>query len=426
MESSHDGTTYTDTNTQPGVSYQYRVAAANAIGIGPYSDAVNAITPTIPGIVTDLSVTILNNTVSLSWSAPHDGRSNITGYVIQRSTDNSSWSIMESSHAGTTYTDIQAQPGVPYEYRVAAANAIGIGPYSDAVTTLDNLPDTVSPVITLYGPTNMTLQVGLIYTDPGYLATDDVDGNITDSVIVTGIVNADTPGVYIISYDVTDSSGNAAITQTRTITVLLPTDSATYCHDMTLDQLLNSGMYNVMDMRSSDASTITGTNDNDLILLGDDGHNVFAHGGADCIIGGSGSDRIWGYGGDDIIYGNDGIDDIYGNNGDDIIYGGDGNDGIYAGNGDDTIYGNNGADNLDGGSGDDTIYGGDGGDRIWGRTGSDIIHGNAGSDWLNGNRGDDIVYGDIHDTAVHGGGDVDTCYGPERAAFRACEVDARP
>ena len=65
----------------------------------------------------------------------------------------------------------------------------------------------------------MTVSVGSAYADPGYAAADNYDGDLTASVVVTGTVDTTQTGTYTIYYDVSDSSGNAAVTQARTIQV---------------------------------------------------------------------------------------------------------------------------------------------------------------------------------------------------------------
>lgn len=65
-----------------------------------------------------------------------------------------------------------------------------------------------SPVIGLYGSTDYTGILNASYLDSGYIAFDDEDGNITANVVVTGSVNKDSTGTYIISYVVVDSFGN--------------------------------------------------------------------------------------------------------------------------------------------------------------------------------------------------------------------------
>ena len=79
--------------------------------------------------------------------------------------------------------------------------------------------DTTAPVITLAGSSIMTIQVNSIYDEPGYMAIDDYGGNLTGSVTVTGTVDTTRTGTYMIYYDVTDGSGNAAVQKTRTVHV---------------------------------------------------------------------------------------------------------------------------------------------------------------------------------------------------------------
>ena len=80
--------------------------------------------------------------------------------------------------------------------------------------------DTTSPVITLAGASQVTVPVNTTYTEPGYTATDNYDGNLTGSVTVTGTVDTARTGTYTLYYDVTDRSGNAAVQQSRTVSVV--------------------------------------------------------------------------------------------------------------------------------------------------------------------------------------------------------------
>ena len=50
-------------------------------------------------------------------------------------------------------------------------------------------------------------------------AHDFHDGNITDQVVVTGLVDTNTIGEYIVTYTVDDNAGNTA-NITRTVTVV--------------------------------------------------------------------------------------------------------------------------------------------------------------------------------------------------------------
>jgi len=79
--------------------------------------------------------------------------------------------------------------------------------------------DTTPPVITLIGNATVNLTVGDSYTDEGATAEDNVDGNLTDSIAVVNPVDTSAADTYIITYNVSDSSGNPAVEVTRTVNV---------------------------------------------------------------------------------------------------------------------------------------------------------------------------------------------------------------
>lgn len=86
-------------------------------------------------------------------------------------------------------------------------------------TRIITVLDVEAPVITLLGSNPLNLFAGSTYTEAGATATDDVDGNLTTSIVITGTVNTSTVGTYLKTYTVTDSSGNVS-TRTRTINIL--------------------------------------------------------------------------------------------------------------------------------------------------------------------------------------------------------------
>lgn len=105
-----------------------------------------------------------------------------------------------------------------------------------------------------------------------------------------------------------------------------PGEDNTYCNDMTVDELLASGQYNVIDNRDGKKKALKGTSGADLILASTRGDVVNGRGGEDCIIGGDGNDRINGGNGNDAIYAGSGNDRVEGGRGNDTIDGGEGND----------------------------------------------------------------------------------------------------
>ena len=68
--------------------------------------------------------------------------------------------------------------------------------------------DIVAPELSLLGNTNVVIDVDAEYVEPGFTATDDIDGDLTDKVQVEGEYDTSVAGTYTITYTVTDSSGN--------------------------------------------------------------------------------------------------------------------------------------------------------------------------------------------------------------------------
>ncbi|HCC3219347.1 TPA: DUF5011 domain-containing protein, partial [Legionella pneumophila] len=89
---------------------------------------------------------------------------------------------------------------------------------SYSVTRIVKVIDTTAPVLALEGEEKIIIEGGTEYVEPGYTATDNVDGNLTEAVEVYGSVDVTKVGDYELKYHVIDSSGNEAIA-IRTVTV---------------------------------------------------------------------------------------------------------------------------------------------------------------------------------------------------------------
>ncbi|WP_212667902.1 DUF5011 domain-containing protein [Virgibacillus pantothenticus] len=95
------------------------------------------------------------------------------------------------------------------------------GPPEDSLLTtvqVEEAADTTAPEVSITGDNPMHLKVGETYTEPGATAKDNVDGDITDQIIITGDVNTEVVGEYTVTYSVTDQAGNET-TATRTVFV---------------------------------------------------------------------------------------------------------------------------------------------------------------------------------------------------------------
>jgi peptidoglycan/xylan/chitin deacetylase (PgdA/CDA1 family) len=141
---------------------------------------------------------------------------------------------------GAAYTDAGATASDNYDGNITSniavtgsVNTAVVGTYtltydvSDAagnaavpVTRTVQVVDTVKPVITLLGSKSVSIQGGSTYTDAGATALDNYDGNITSKIVVTNTVNTKVIGTYTVTYNVSDSSGNAATPVVRKVTVV--------------------------------------------------------------------------------------------------------------------------------------------------------------------------------------------------------------
>jgi len=79
--------------------------------------------------------------------------------------------------------------------------------------------DLTPPTIALKGAASVTVTVGDTYTDAGATASDALDGDLTTKIVTTNPVNTAQVGTYTVTYNVKDTSGNAATPVTRTVTV---------------------------------------------------------------------------------------------------------------------------------------------------------------------------------------------------------------
>lgn len=183
-------------------------------------------TATTPGAPTDLTATADGQTeIDLSWTAPSDnGGAAITGYKIEASTDNSSWSILvaDTSSTTTSYSHTGLTAGSTRYYRVSAINSAGTGTVSNvanattpAAARTNSAPTAVGAIpeqVITYG-VETTLNVSTYFSDTdgddlsysvdsptlfndlsvsGSTVTMRIDGPLCDPTTVT--VTAQDPG----------------------------------------------------------------------------------------------------------------------------------------------------------------------------------------------------------------------------------------
>ena len=115
-------------------------------------------------------------------------------------------------------TNIAGTYVVTYNVSDAAGNAA-----TQVTRTVTVNPDTTVPIITLVGTSTINLNVGDTYIEQGAIATDNIDGDITSSIVITGSVNTSIVGTYLVNYNVSDAAGNTATQVTRTVNIIADT-----------------------------------------------------------------------------------------------------------------------------------------------------------------------------------------------------------
>ncbi len=124
---------------------------------------------------------------------------------------------MGASTKDITVEDHGVEEGGMYSYALGVTLNDGSHKYIPLGSV--TVPDITAPTITLLGNVDITMPFNSAYVEPGYNATDNVDGDITSKVIVTSTLNTTKAGTYHIHYDVADDAGNQAVRQNRTVTV---------------------------------------------------------------------------------------------------------------------------------------------------------------------------------------------------------------
>ena len=83
------------------------------------------------------------------------------------------------------------------------------GNFVQATREVRILPDNFDdPLIIILGSNPITIDAGTPYFDPGALATDATDGDVSSRIVVDNPVDSNIAGVYQVSYVVTDLDGN--------------------------------------------------------------------------------------------------------------------------------------------------------------------------------------------------------------------------
>ena len=99
-------------------------------------------TAAAPGAPTNVTATSYAIHTQVVWQAPaSDGGAAITGYRVEVSNDDATWTELASSVPRRSYLHVGVTIGTTYYYRVSARNSIGLGATSDTASVTARLMD---------------------------------------------------------------------------------------------------------------------------------------------------------------------------------------------------------------------------------------------------------------------------------------------
>ncbi|USF88974.1 immunoglobulin-like domain-containing protein [Candidatus Endoriftia persephonae] len=187
-------------------SYTLTYSVTDAAG-----NAATQVTRTI-NVTADLTPPI----ISVNAPNPHTWETGPTVYIDPGVTaiDALDGDITPVLISGTVDTNTPGSYTLTYNVSDSSGNP------ATPVTRTVNVIAATPPSITLLGDATVTREAGSVaYTDAGATASDNIDGDITANILINNPVDATTAGSYTVTYDVTDTSGNAAAQVTRTVTI---------------------------------------------------------------------------------------------------------------------------------------------------------------------------------------------------------------
>jgi hypothetical protein len=236
---------YVDGTVNLSTTYYYRLTGTNGqLTSATSASSLGILTYSVPNAPTNFAATPSATQpyqVDISWTAatvPNPGIPAVTSYILERSEDNVTWSVVTSAISGsaTSYTDTNRALNTTYYYRLKAVNGVG----TSAASTVD------TATITLI-PGTATATVGST-TSFNTEATISATTNASRSVTLQVSTNNSTWS------DVETKTANSSGTTSFTYNITRATDSFTYFRI----QVAQNALY--LPSTSSSVSTKTTNN----------------------------------------------------------------------------------------------------------------------------------------------------------------------
>jgi hypothetical protein len=225
------GTTLTNIFTSLGVVMKDGIAMFNNLVthqltlVGGTDGTSSTGSVTIPNGATSIVITNAlvhsSSKIFLTFTSSVDG----SWYLSEKKEGSFTISLAKAQPANTTFdyfllqTDPNAQVAAAGQATATTTPPAGS---SEATSTPPTVSQDGGPTVSLNGDAAVQVVQGGVWTDPGATAKALDGTDLTASIVVTGSVDVQTPGLYTITYKATDAS--AKIGQaSRVVTVLAPT-----------------------------------------------------------------------------------------------------------------------------------------------------------------------------------------------------------
>jgi hypothetical protein len=202
-------TSYAQGGLPPGTTVYYRVRAENSYGESAWTSSASGTTHTLPTAAPVISGTAASSTqVNLTWAVV----THATGYVVERSTDGSTWSVRATLTSGTAtaHADTGLTGSTTYHYRLLASGSCGYTTTPSNVVTVTTLtPPPAAPA----APANLaakaasTTSINLTWSDR---STAESGFYVERSSGSSGWVRIATLGANTTSYTATGLTRNTS------------------------------------------------------------------------------------------------------------------------------------------------------------------------------------------------------------------------
>ena len=243
---------FSDTGLTTQTSYVYTVFVRNNAGTSLVSNSVTQVTQGVPAAVSSFSaVTASLESITLSWTAPNDFGSAITGYLIEReSPTGNGFTTLITTGPNVNYSDPGLTSVTEYNYRISAINS-----YGNSLTTVSSAVTLPAPPTSVVAtPSASTSELVITWNTPtlttgitGYqiLREDGIGTGFVPISVVAGVSFTDTglsPNIYY-NYKLASVStqGNSAYSNTYSQTTFNLPDPVTTL-TATAGDLIDAGL----------------------------------------------------------------------------------------------------------------------------------------------------------------------------------------